>query len=343
MKGNYMASEITPTNSLSTIAQIADTHAAANSFSDFLSRKSANTQAAHADALNTFSVYLAKLGVTCSGDDLQTSAQCWAGVTHGIVAGFVGFMRNEGYAIATINNRLSVLRTYVKLTMTAGVITSDDYIRIAAVRGYSVKEGKRMNSTREVTRVSDKKETANVLTVEQLRNLRNQPSTPQGKRDAVMIRLMSDLGLRVGEVVSLTIEAINLEANTITFYREKVSKVQTHRLTNGLLMAMREYITALNATGITSGALIRATVKSGRLTEGAMSRQTMNQRVQTLGAAIGVDTLSPHDLRHTWATVSTQRGTSITALRDAGGWSSLAMPSRYIAAGEIANAGVVEE
>ena len=74
-----------------------------------------------------------------------------------------------------------------------------------------------------------------------------------------------------------------------------------------------------------------------------MSRQTINQRVQTLGAAIGIDTLSPHDLRHTWATLATERGTPITALRDAGGWSSLAMPSRYIAAGEIANVGVVGE
>ena len=342
MQGNKMQS-LTPTNTLSTIGQLANTHAAANTFADFASRKATNTNSAHMDALNTVSAYLAMFGVTCSGDDLSVAAECWHGVTHGLITGFMGYMLKEGYAITTINNRLSAIKTYAKLAMSAGIVSADEYIKISAIRGYSVKEARRIDSTRENTRKGAKKESANVLTNEQLKQLRTQPATAQGHRDAVMIRLMSDLGLRVGEVVSLTIEAVNLTANTITFYREKVSKQQTHRLTNGLLAAMREYITALNATGITPGALIRATVKSGRLTEGAMSRQTINQRVQTLGAAIGIDTLSPHDLRHTWATLATERGTPITALRDAGGWSSLAMPSRYIAAGEIANAGVVEE
>lgn len=334
---------ITNTSPMTQAATIADALTSANTFADYTSRKAINTRSAQADALQTFSQYLAKFGVTCSADDLAISAECWRGVTHGIVQAFIGYMLNEGYAITTINNRLSAIKTYAKLAMQAGVITSDTYTKITAIRGYSVKEGKRVNAERETSRKGAKKESANVLTTEQVKVLRTQPNTAQGQRDEVMIRLMCDLGLRVGEVVSLTIESINIERGVMTFYREKVSKSQIHRLTNGLLKAMTAYIATLQGMGITSGALIRASVKGGKLTERAMSRQTIEQRLKALGEGIGLDNLSPHDLRHTWATLATQRGTPITALRDAGGWSSLAMPSRYIEASEIVNSGVMSE
>ena len=113
MQGNKMQS-LTPTNTLSTIGQLANTHAAANTFADFASRKATNTNSAHMDALNTFSAYLAMFGVTCSGDDLSVAAECWHGVTHGLITGFMGYMLKEGYAITTINNRLSAIKTYAR-------------------------------------------------------------------------------------------------------------------------------------------------------------------------------------------------------------------------------------
>ena len=61
-----------------------------------------------------------------------------------------------------------------------------------------------------------------------------------------------------------------------------------------------------------------------------------------VGSRLGatVEGLSAHDLRHTWATLAARNGTPLERLQDAGGWNSLAMPSRYVEAARIANEGV---
>jgi len=51
--------------------------------------------------------------------------------------------------------------------------------------------------------------------------------------------------------------------------------------------------------------------------------------------------LSAHDLRHYWATRAALNGTPLDRLQDAGGWSSPAMPLRYVENAKIANQGVL--
>jgi integrase len=72
-----------------------------------------------------------------------------------------------------------------------------------------------------------------------------------------------------------------------------------------------------------------------------MSERAITERVRVLGAAVGLAGLSAHDCRHYWATQAAKNGTNAFRLRDAGGWSSLAMPSRYVEAAAIANEGVI--
>ena len=59
-----------------------------------------------------------------------------------------------------------------------------------------------------------------------------------------------------------------------------------------------------------------------------------------LGENIGIKGLSPHDLRHYWATKLANSKTPIDKLMSAGGWNSPAMPLRYIEASRIANDGI---
>lgn len=54
------------------------------------------------------------------------------------------------------------------------------------------------------------------------------------------------------------------------------------------------------------------------------------------------DRISAHDLRHTWATQTAREpGMTLLRLQETGGWSSLAMPRRYIEDAKIANEGMV--
>ena len=59
-----------------------------------------------------------------------------------------------------------------------------------------------------------------------------------------------------------------------------------------------------------------------------------------LGTVIGIDTLSPHDCRHYWATRAASEGVSLERLKQAGGWSSVSMPVRYINESDVANKGM---
>ena len=77
------------------------------------------------------------------------------------------------------------------------------------------------------------------------------------------------------------------------------------------------------------------------MTHAGMSKRAVTARVRALGRRAGIEGLSAHDLRHTWATLAARNGTPLERLRDAGGWASLAMPARYVAAAEISNEGIV--
>ena len=71
-----------------------------------------------------------------------------------------------------------------------------------------------------------------------------------------------------------------------------------------------------------------------------MSDRAITDRVRALGEEIGIEGLSAHDCRHFWATQAARNGTPVNRLQDAGGWSSPAMPLRYVEAAKVANDGV---
>jgi integrase len=72
-----------------------------------------------------------------------------------------------------------------------------------------------------------------------------------------------------------------------------------------------------------------------------MTANAVYKRVELIGRKIGIDGLSPHDLRHTFA--ERARNSPAKVLQTAGGWNSEAMPLRYQKAGEIANDGLILE
>jgi integrase len=135
--------------------------------------------------------------------------------------------------------------------------------------------------------------------------------------------ILLDHGLRCGEVAALDVSAIDVVAGTLTFYRSKVHKTQTHRLTTDTLRAALAYLKQR-----TSGSLF------------GMTTREINRRVGQLGKAIGVEKLGPHDLRHFWATAAVRGKTDLKSLQDASGWTSPAMPLRYVESQAIANEGV---
>ena len=84
---------------------------------------------------------------------------------------------------------------------------------------------------------------------------------------------------------------------------------------------------------------MRGSVRGGQLAGDVMSVRGITKRVRILGERVGLRGLSAHDCRHYWATQAA-KDTPLDRLQDAGGWSSYAMPLRYIESAMIANQGV---
>jgi integrase len=320
--------------------QVANQYASEGVFADYRSRKSDNTlRAQHID----LSVWADYLSAATSGahapaiETLETDAGAWRGVTWGLVAGFVQWMLQHGYAMGSVNRQLATVRTYCKLAAQAGVIDATQAALITTVRGYNGMDAKRIDERRESTRRGAKKAAHVSLTVDQVRALKTHPDTPQGRRDALLMCLLLDHGLRVGEVALLTVDAFySDESGTFTFYRPKVGKQQKHRLSDDTLRALTRYFE--HDAPARGRLLFRPSAKGGQLKTGAgISERNLSERVRTIGRRIGIENLSAHDCRHSWATRAVAAGTNAFALRDAGGWASLAMPSRYVEAAAVAN------
>ena len=80
-------------------------------------------------------------------------------------------------------------------------------------------------------------------------------------------------------------------------------------------------------------------VRGGQLAGDKMSVRGITRWVRLLGERVGLRGLSAYDCRHYWATQAA-KDTPLDRLQDAGGWSSYAMPLRYIETAKIANEGV---
>jgi integrase len=339
---------------LARAGHVANDHAAQSVFVDYLSRKSDNTIRSQAASLNRFADYLDRVGegtgqtlgadiadfaeaVSVFPDGPTPDPDAWHGISWGLVEGFRNWMVQEGDAVSTINARLSAVKTYAKLAMKAGALTTEEYAVIRTVAGYSQKEAKRVNERREVTRRGYKKAQHVSIDTKQARKLKKQPDSPQGRRDALMMCLLLDHGLRVGEVARLLVSDFDLKAGEMRFYRPKVDKTQTHKLSGDTQRALQAWFDRGDAPAV--GPLLRASRKNSELSDAGMTEWSISQRVRILGERIGLNGLSAHDCRHYWATFWADK-VDVLRLQEADGWSSLAMPRRYVEESEIANEGM---
>jgi len=329
-----MTYEIVPAQSAS-VGELANWHASKVVFTSYQERIAEHTRRRQKADIALFSQYLGNAGLPITPEDLFSTPDAWTPITYGLIDGFVRWQVREGYAIGSINVRLATIKTYCGLAAKAGTVATEELALIKLVKGYRHKEGKNVDALRDVSRVGEKKADVVLIEVEQAALLKKQPDTQQGRRDALLICLLLDHGLRCGEIAELPVAAINLDTGILTFYRKKVDKTQNHEMTRDTWIAARRYLEVARPEKY----LLMGSRKGGKL-EGRMRERAITARMEVLCRSIGIERASAHDGRHAWATFAIRGGTDIKALQDAGGWASIAMPARYAASAKIANKGV---
>jgi len=325
---------------LEMIGAAANSAATHHLLADYQARKSSETLRRQRADIALFASYLLAAGVLVEPGAMAVDLALWRGVTWGLVDGFNRWSLAQAYAIGSVNVRLATIKTYCALAARAGAISAQELALIKTVHGYRAEEGRNVDEKREQsatrTRRPDARKAEPVsISPTHAALLKKQPAaTSKGRRDALIVCLLVDHGLRVGEIAALNLSALDLDTGMLTFYRRKVHKVQIHQLTPDTWQAARAYL------GILSEHDQDTPLFTGPCSKGRISERTINARIAALGKRLDIAALSPHDGRHFWATDAVRNGTDIKSLQDAGGWSSPAMPLRYAESGKIANEGV---
>ena len=150
---------------------------------------------------------------------------------------------------------------------------------------------------------------------------------PQGQRDRTMLELMYATGLRVSELVSLTLSEVNLRQGVVRV-RGKGGKERLVPVGEIALSWLEKYLIEARPELLTGKAPTDVLFPSNRAR--AMTRQTFWHLIKkhALTAGISQD-LSPHTLRHAFATHLINHGADLRVVQLLLGHSDLSTTQIY--------------
>lgn len=144
-----------------------------------------------------------------------------------------------------------------------------------------------------------------------------------GKRDLAMVTLMLDTGLRESEVARLETRHVNLDERKLTVLvkggcwgRAVFSEITVNHL--------RDWLRVKDSLKFPPSPSLFVALQTGNPLTGPGIRE----RFEALSRQSGV-TVSPHDLRRTFATLTTKAGAPTRVAMAAGRWNNLAVFQRY--------------
>jgi integrase len=149
------------------------------------------------------------------------------------------------------------------------------------------------------------------------------------RRDAAIIYLFMDSGLRRGELAGLNVEDVDLDHREVTITAKTAKGRRTRIVSFGRRAAwsLDRYLDARSR----HGQAWRTELWLGEKGKGPMTPSGIYQMVERRGNAVGITGLHPHVLRHTWAHLLKVAGMPPEEMMRAAGWRSMAMLARYAA------------
>jgi integrase/recombinase XerD len=223
----------------------------------------------------------------------------------------------ELYAPATGNRILSAVRGVLKSCF------DWDYISL------NPKESYRLMTSPQRPIHGERVATGRVLTPDEfavLFQICTEDPRPAGRRDAALLALMYNAGLRSSELVSLNLEDYRPITGTLVVQAGKGKKERRLSLGKTVTEPLSEWLTARGRQG---GALFRPISKTGRLQSRRLTQKAVSWILQTRAAEAGVTVPSPHDLRRSYICGLLASGMDLTSIASLVGHMSIATTVRY--------------
>ncbi|MGL4208865.1 MAG: site-specific tyrosine recombinase XerD [Candidatus Adiutrix sp.] len=257
-----------------------------------------NTLMAYGRDLNVFLNWLTDLGITS-----------WDAVDRNTIMSFMVSLAAGGELSARSRSRvLSSVKNFLKFLESEKIIKNNPAHNFESPK---------------IPKVLPK-----ALSRDEVRLLLEAPSLsdPFGLRNRTMFELMYSAGLRVSELLDLTLGQVNLD----DFFLKVKGKGDKHRLAPMGEIAvnlLRRYLAESRPHLVRKAAVPFVFVNRGGL---RLSRQFFWRILAEYGAQVGLDEVTPHVLRHSFATHLVEGGADLRAVQMMLGHLSLATTEIYI-------------
>ena len=229
-----------------------------------------------------------------------------------VVRGYMGELYRDGLSRASVARKLSALRTFARFMRREGWIAGDPVALAVAPR-------------------RERKVPAH-LSIDEMARLLETPdgSQPLGRRDRAILELFYASGLRLSELVGLDMEDVNLSARVVRVMGKgrKERVVPFNTTAEKALRAWlgdRAVLRAKRPRSAAQGDPLFVNARGGRLT-GRSVQRLVARYVAGCSTRFGI---SPHALRHSFATHLLQCGADLRAIQELLGHVQLSTTQRY--------------
>ncbi|MBS0384732.1 MAG: tyrosine recombinase, partial [Proteobacteria bacterium] len=256
---------------------------------------------------NTLDAYARDLEDACT--------QVRGGLRHakaGAIETYIAGMAKRGLSAATARRRISALRQFYRFLLSDNVRADDPTSRLDAPK-----------RTRTLPRT---------LSVEEIERLIGAAETA---RDKALIELMYGAGLRVSELVSLPLRAAPKPGQAHMIIEGKGGKERLVALGRPALAALAQHLEA-RARALPKNAKQREKAQrwlfpSPSATDGKLTRRRVAQILEHSAAKAGIDParVSPHVLRHAFATHLVEGGADLRTVQMLLGHADIATTQIY--------------
>ncbi len=248
---------------------------------------------------------LAKLSpVTVTGAILQADVN--------VIRQFLSWLGDQSYSAATMARKIATLRSFHKWMEKRSLVASNPMTMIR-----TPKQAKRLPKA---------------ITVEQVERLLSAPNDKEllGARDRAMLETIYSTGIRVSEVVAINRGDID-ESGEAIIIRGKGKKERLVPLGSHALNALRHYLQMLTTEETKAG--VPAKTESPLFVNkhgGRLSSRSVRRKVSKYLMQVGLDPdISPHTLRHSFATHMLDNGADLRSVQELLGHQSLSTTQIY--------------
>jgi integrase/recombinase XerD len=243
--------------------------------------------------------------------DSKQASTAWKNVQESDIRAFLDDLDARGYAPSTKSRKIASAKSFFKFMKEEQIIKNNPLTEVRQPRaGQSLPKA------------------LSIEEVDQLLETSANTTTPEETRDAAMVELMYAAGLRVSELVGLNLRDVDLDSGTVRTIG-KGSKERIIPIYDTAVQAVSEYITyarpAQNRDREQNVEALFLNRRGGRIT-----RQAYWLRLNKLATRAGISSnITPHMLRHSFATHLLHGGASLRHVQELLGHSSIATTQIY--------------